>query len=140
MSTPKKIESNRQVNDFDSKSDAPSRTVTTGATEVSQGCTGETDSRRPPATLPSDPPEKDKRNTVEAINDFLKQNSSGHPAARQCGECGSPMQYIDAYFWLDGADLASVIPLPFCPICQPDVLTALRRKGGQGCFDMDKAS
>ena len=91
--------------------------------------------------LPPDHPEKvDKRNTVEAINDFLKQNSSGHPAARQCSECGSPMQYIDAYFWLDGADLASVIPLPFCPICQPDVLTALRRKRGQGCFDMDKAS
>jgi hypothetical protein len=120
MSTPKKIESNRQLNDFDSKSDALLR--------------------RPSPPLPSDHPEKDKRNTVEAINDFLKQNSSGHPAPRQCSECGSPMRYIDAYFWLDGADLASVIPLPFCPICQPDVLTALRRERGLGCFDMDKAS
>jgi hypothetical protein len=120
MSTPEKIESNRQLNDFDSKSDALLR--------------------RPSPPLPSDHPEKDKRNTVEAINDFLKQNSSGHPAARQCSECGSPMRYIDAYFWLDGADIASVVPLPFCPICQPDVLTALRRKRGQGCFDMDKAS
>jgi len=116
MSTPKKIESNRQLNDFDSRSDALSH--------------------RP--SRPPDHPEK--RNTVEAINDFLKQNSSVPAAPRQCSECGSPMRYIDAYFWLDGADIASVIPLPFCPICQPDVLTALRRKGGQGCFDMDKAS
>jgi len=116
MSTPKKIESNRQVNDFDSKSDALSR-------------------------RPSPPPDHpEKRNTVEAINDFLKQNSSVPATPRQCSECGSPMRYIDAYFLLDGADIASVIPLPFCPICQPDVLTALRRKRGQGCFDMDKAS
>jgi hypothetical protein len=49
------------------------------------------------------------------------------------------MQYLDAYFWLDGVEVASKIPLPFCPVCQPDVLTSLRRKRGLST-DIDKAS
>ena len=68
------------------------------------------------------------RKTVDAVKNFLKQNSSNPPQERQCRDCGSSMQYLDAYFWLDGTDVASKIPLPFCPVCQPDVLTSLRRK------------
>jgi hypothetical protein len=80
-----------------------------------------------------------KREVVDAIQKFLNQNSSGHPQSRQCGKCGSSMQYLDAYFWLDGVDVASIVPLPFCPVCQPDVLTSLRRKRGVST-DIDKAS
>ena len=68
--------------------------------------------------------------TREAIKDFLKQNSSGQSKPRYCGACGETMQYLNAYFWLDGTDVASLIPLPFCPACEPDLLTSLRRKRG----------
>jgi hypothetical protein len=71
---------------------------------------------------------REKETTIHAVENFLKQNS-GRPS-RHCGKCGEPMQYMDAYFWLDGTDVASKIPLPFCPACEPDVLTALRRKRG----------
>lgn len=74
----------------------------------------------------SQPINRDQGTTIHAVKNFLKQNS-GRPS-RQCGKCGEPMQYMDAYFWLDGTDVASTIPLPFCPDCEPDVLTALRRK------------
>jgi hypothetical protein len=71
---------------------------------------------------------REKETTIHAVENFLKQNS-GRPS-RQCGKCGEPMQYMEAYFWLDGTDVASTIPLPFCPACEADVLTALRRKRG----------
>jgi hypothetical protein len=71
---------------------------------------------------------QERQTTIHAVKDFLKQNS-GRPS-RQCGKCGEPMQYMDAYFWLDGTDVASIIPLPFCAACEPDVLTALRRRRG----------
>jgi hypothetical protein len=69
---------------------------------------------------------RDRETAIHAVKNFLEQNSERTP--RQCGKCGAPMQYMDAYFWLDGTDVASIIPLPFCPACEPDVLTALRRK------------
>ena len=69
-----------------------------------------------------------RQTTIHAVNDFLKQNSAR--PSRQCGKCGEPMQYMDAHFWLDGTDVASIIPLPFCPACEHDVLTTLRRRRG----------
>jgi hypothetical protein len=66
--------------------------------------------------------------TRDAIKDFLNQKSSGGPEPRHCGACGETMRYLNAYFWLDGTDVASLIPLPFCPVCEPDLLTSLRRK------------
>ena len=97
------------------------------------------ESTLPPSAISNHPRHADKQEVVDAIRKFLEQNSSSHPQPRQCGECGSSMQYLDAYFWLDGTDVASKIPLPFCPACQPDVLTSLRRKRGLPT-DIDKAS
>ena len=68
--------------------------------------------------------------TRDAIKDFLNQESSGDPKPRHCSACGETMQYLNAYFWLDGTDVASLIPLPFCPMCESDLLTSLRRKRG----------
>lgn len=76
----------------------------------------------------SQPINRDQATTIHAVKNFFRQNSGRPP--RQCGKCGEPMQYMDAFFWLDGTDVASTIPLPFCPVCEPDVLTALRRKRG----------
>lgn len=70
------------------------------------------------------------RATRDAIKEFLEQNSSGQAKPRYCSACGETMEYLDAYFWLDGTDVASLIPLPFCPVCQPDLLASLRREPG----------
>jgi hypothetical protein len=67
-----------------------------------------------------------KQSTIHDVTNFLEQNEARAP--RQCGNCGGPLQSMDAYFWLDGTDVASLVPLTFCPACEPDVLTALRRK------------
>jgi hypothetical protein len=73
----------------------------------------------------------EKRNKArDAVKDFLKQNSSGQSKPLYCNVCGETMQYLNAYFWLDGTDVASQIPLPFCPACEPDLLTSLRRERG----------
>jgi hypothetical protein len=97
------------------------------------------ESHLPLSTSSNHPRHADKREVIDAIQNFFTQNSSDRPQSRQCGECGSSMQYLDAYFWLDGVEVASKIPLPFCPVCQPDVLTSLRRKRGVST-DIDKAS
>jgi hypothetical protein len=97
------------------------------------------ESHLPVSTSSNHPRRADKCEVVDAIQKFLNQNSTGHPQSRQCGKCGSTMQYLDACFWLDGVDVATIIPLPFCPVCQPDVLTSLRRKRGVST-DIDKAS
>jgi hypothetical protein len=68
--------------------------------------------------------------TRDPIKDFLNQKSSGDSKPRHCSACGETMQYLNAYFWLDGTDVASLVPLPFCPVCEPDLLTSLRRKSG----------
>ena len=65
---------------------------------------------------------------IAAVRDFLSQNAEEVQRLRHCKACGATMEYIDAYFWLDGTDVASLVPLPFCPACDPDVLTSLRRK------------
>jgi hypothetical protein len=70
--------------------------------------------------------------TLDSIRRFLKQNSASSQQKRYCRECGREMQYLDAHFWLEGTDVASVVPLPFCPSCEPDVLTSLRRKREPG--------
>lgn len=81
--------------------------------------------------LGSSPPGKAAhQSTRDAIKDFLNQKSSGDPKPRHCRACGETMQYLNAYFWLDGTDVASLIPLPFCPVCEPDLLNSRRRKRG----------
>jgi hypothetical protein len=73
-----------------------------------------------------------RRATLESIQRFLKQNSTSSHQKKYCRECGREMQYLDAHFWVEGSDIASVVPLPFCPACEPDVLTSLRRKRAAG--------
>ncbi len=64
---------------------------------------------------------------IAALKDFLSQKAGGE-RSRPRKACGATMQHLDAYFWLDGTNVASLVPLPFCPACDPDVLTSLRRK------------
>lgn len=67
--------------------------------------------------------------TVQSIKHFLHDNSPGHRKERVCNICGTALAFFDTYCWLDGAEVASILELPFCPSCNPDVLTALRRRG-----------
>ena len=69
-----------------------------------------------------------RQTAVNAVKNFLAENASGARHIRHCKTCGDTMHYLDAYFWLDGTNVASLVPLPFCPSCDPDVLTSLRRK------------
>ena len=67
---------------------------------------------------------------LQAIRNLLQDDSSNRRKNRKCKACGAFMEYLDAYCWLPADDAASIIQLPFCPTCNPDVLTELRRRGG----------
>lgn len=87
------------------------------------------------STRAKNPPAED---TIQSIKKFLQDNSSSHRKDRKCNTCGASLGFLNAYCWLDGAEVASTIQLPFCPKCNPDVLTALRRRGAQSngdCLD-----
>lgn len=77
-----------------------------------------------------------KQAAVDAIRSFLSDHQSGAEEIRYCKACGETMQYLDAHFWLDGTNVASLVPLPFCPACDPDVLTSLRRKRASSSLDL----
>jgi hypothetical protein len=87
------------------------------------------------STRAKNPPADD---TIQSIKTFLQNNSSSHRKDSKCNSCGASLGFLNAYCWLDGAEDASTIQLPFCPKCNPDVLTTLRRRGAQGngdCLD-----
>jgi hypothetical protein len=87
------------------------------------------------STRAKNPPAED---TIRSIKKFLQDNASSHRKDRKCNTCGGSLGFLNAYGWLDGAEVASTIQLPFCPKCNPDVLTALRRRGAQrngDCLD-----
>ncbi len=85
--------------------------------------------QRAPAVLPLKQIQSEGANAaIAALKDFLSQNAVGAKPLQPCETCGATMQYLDAYFWLDGTNVASHVPLPFCSACDPDVLTSLRRK------------
>ncbi len=79
--------------------------------------------------------EAKRRAAIAAVKEFLTQSAGGEHL-RQCKACGASMEYLDAYFWLDGTNVASLVPLPFCPACDPDILTSLRRKRSAAGLDL----
>ena len=72
---------------------------------------------------------------IAAVKEFLTQ-SAGDEQLRHCKACGATVEHLDAYFWLDGTNDASLVQLPFCPACDPDVLTSLRRKRTAARLDL----
>jgi hypothetical protein len=92
-------------------------------------------SRGEPASSLADKATRDNNSkasiAVEAIAKFLEENSSRDPKKQRCNICGSPMQFFEACFWLDGADLGSILPLPFCSNCDQDVLKSVRRRSSE---------
>jgi len=66
-----------------------------------------------------------KAQILQSIKDFLDESSLAKP--RQCRHCGLAMQFIDANFLLRGTGMNWHVSLPFCPVCDPEVLRDVPR-------------
>jgi hypothetical protein len=66
---------------------------------------------------------KDKRTLRRSLKAFLHLRSKAHPATKYCADCGTVCTHLVAQFWLDGDAEAFSIPLPFCPRCNPELLS-----------------
>ena len=92
-------------------------------------------SRGEPVSSLEDEATRDKNSkdsiAVEALAKFLDENPSRDPKKQRCHICGLPMQYFEACFWLDEADLGSILPLPFCSDCDQGALESVRRRSSQ---------
>ena len=66
-----------------------------------------------------------KRKLLRSLKAFLRLQSKDRPRATRCADCGSICQHLPARFWLDGDDEMFTIPLPFCPQCNPELLSQL---------------
>jgi hypothetical protein len=61
---------------------------------------------------------------LQSIKNFLKEETSS-AQARQCRLCGASMQFVDAHFVLTGSGMARKVSLPFCPVCDREILKNL---------------
>jgi hypothetical protein len=67
-----------------------------------------------------------KAQILKTIKDLLENNlldrESFTPKARQCCHCGAAILFVDSDLWLQGTALMRNVPLPFCPVCEPEIL------------------
>jgi formate dehydrogenase maturation protein FdhE len=67
-----------------------------------------------------------KAQLLQSIENFLKKEVSS-AEAQQCRLCGASMQFVDAHFVLTGSGMARKVSLPFCPVCDREILKELPR-------------
>jgi hypothetical protein len=65
-----------------------------------------------------------KAEILQSIEDFLEAESSP-PKPRQCRRCGTSMQFVDAHFLLRSTAMNWNVSLPFCPVCDREILNDL---------------
>jgi hypothetical protein len=63
------------------------------------------------------------------LKQFLDLKSKAKPSAKDCARCGSSYEHFLTQFWLDGDDQTFSIWLPFCPRCNPELLSRVRGSG-----------
>jgi hypothetical protein len=66
-----------------------------------------------------------KAQILQSIKNFLEDSSTSKP--QPCRRCGSSMQFVDAHFPLRGTAKNWNVSLPFCPVCDREVLADLPR-------------
>jgi hypothetical protein len=55
----------------------------------------------------------------ESLKKFLNAWSVATAPTQFCGKCGSLLAYLQTQFWLLGEDQGWNIQLPYCPQCNP---------------------
>jgi hypothetical protein len=67
--------------------------------------------------------EKDDRSRRRSLKEFLYLRSRAQRRTEFPTDCGSLCAYLPAQFWLDGDEEVFSISLPFCPHCNPEILS-----------------
>jgi hypothetical protein len=78
---------------------------------------------RGPRSEPGRP--KADRGLLHSVNDFFTAVGSTHQN-QNCDQCGCPMHFLNANFWVHGTSLRWSMYTPFCPVCD-DRLELFRR-------------
>jgi hypothetical protein len=66
-----------------------------------------------------------KTQILQSIKDFLERESLPPQPRRQCLGCASSMQFVDARFMLRSIAMNWNVALPFCPVCDQEILKDL---------------
>ena len=66
---------------------------------------------------------RDQRSLRGSLRQFLNLQSKTEPGTKYCTGCGSVCMYLPTEFWLDSDEETFSIRLPFCPHCNPDLLS-----------------
>jgi hypothetical protein len=64
-----------------------------------------------------------KAQILQSIKDFLTESSIAKP--RECWRCGTSLRFVDTNFLLTGTAMNWNVPLPFCPVCDREILEDL---------------
>ena len=56
---------------------------------------------------------------LQSFKDFFDRKSTIPAEPTQCELCGSTMEYFDTQFWFFESQKEWTIPLPYCPLCDP---------------------
>lgn len=63
--------------------------------------------------------------SLQSIGDFLARGLSS--AHQMCGQCHSPMRFLKGHLWVYGRSRKWNLSVPFCPLCDGDLLERLCR-------------
>jgi hypothetical protein len=58
---------------------------------------------------------------LQSIKDFVHAKQSA-TVEQSCNQCGSPMKFLNGNIWIYGTSNKWKLAVPFCPVCDPDVL------------------
>ncbi len=64
-----------------------------------------------------------KAQILQSIKDFLTESSIAKP--RECWRCGTSLRFVDTSFQLTGTAMNWNVPLPFCPVCDREIVEGL---------------
>jgi hypothetical protein len=58
---------------------------------------------------------------LQSISEFFTA-ARNQQKKQECDRCQSPRQFMDGYFWLYGTNVHWKMSVPFCPICDREIL------------------
>jgi hypothetical protein len=64
-----------------------------------------------------------KAQVLQSIKELLERPLPAVP--QHCTHCGALMQFVNTHFLLRGTALNWNVPLPFCPVCDTEIVQDL---------------
>jgi hypothetical protein len=71
--------------------------------------------------------QKSQASVLQSVSDFIRRERV-RKKPQNCRSCESPLRFFEGHFSLYGTNMEWTIPIPYCPVCDAEILEALRQR------------